>query len=234
MRRRAGREMDAMRPEVAQAGDRRRSSRHPACVPGPKPSRAARGNRRGRPRRAGRRRGPESPGTGGHGCMGGGRRGGSGSRGGVCAAARPSPDRSRQRRGWCRGGERERERLRVRAREQGVRRGDVLQERHADGVVGRRRRVGQHDRDPAKLSKPARGSVRPMAQIEARDSDTRTAPPPNAARGDGAVGEAVGYGVVVESVNVRVFEYAPVRSGSVDPMCCRNETVTASFAVGPA
>ena len=37
---------------------------------------------------------------------------------------------------------------------------------------------------------------------------------------------ASAYGVVVHSVNVSVFEYAPVRSASVAPMCCLNVIVT--------
>ena len=40
------------------------------------------------------------------------------------------------------------------------------------------------------------------------------------------------YGVVVLSVNVSVFEYAPVRSASVALICCLNEIVTDSFDTG--
>ena len=40
------------------------------------------------------------------------------------------------------------------------------------------------------------------------------------------------YGVVVDSVNVSVFEYAPVRSASVAPMCCLNAIVTGSLETG--
>src|SRR4051812_47076979 len=41
------------------------------------------------------------------------------------------------------------------------------------------------------------------------------------------------HGVVVDSVNVSVFEYAPVRSASEAPMACWNVTVTASLDTGP-
>ena len=41
------------------------------------------------------------------------------------------------------------------------------------------------------------------------------------------------YGVVVLSVNVSVFEYAPVRSASVAPMCWVNRIVTGSLETGP-
>ncbi len=40
------------------------------------------------------------------------------------------------------------------------------------------------------------------------------------------------YGVVVDSVNVSVLLYAPVRSASVAPIDCLNLTVTASLEVG--
>src|SRR4051794_25257823 len=40
-------------------------------------------------------------------------------------------------------------------------------------------------------------------------------------------------GVVVESVNVSVFEYGPVRSASVAPMCWRNVIATAALETGP-
>jgi hypothetical protein len=38
--------------------------------------------------------------------------------------------------------------------------------------------------------------------------------------------------VVVESVNVSVFAYVPVRSASPAPTCCLNPIVTASLATG--
>ena len=41
------------------------------------------------------------------------------------------------------------------------------------------------------------------------------------------------YGVVVDKVNVSVLLYAPVRSGWLAAMCCRNPTVTASLLTGP-
>ena len=41
------------------------------------------------------------------------------------------------------------------------------------------------------------------------------------------------YGVVVDSVNVSVFEYAPVRSASLAPIGCLNAMSTRSFDVGP-
>ena len=39
-------------------------------------------------------------------------------------------------------------------------------------------------------------------------------------------------GVVVDNVNVSVFEYAPVRSASVASMCCLNAIVTGSLDTG--
>src|SRR5262245_58069821 len=47
-----------------------------------------------------------------------------------------------------------------------------------------------------------------------------------------AILPARGYGVVVESVKVSVFEYVPVRSASVAPMCCVNVIVTGSLDTG--
>src|SRR3954466_12420836 len=41
------------------------------------------------------------------------------------------------------------------------------------------------------------------------------------------------YGAVVDSVKVSVSPYVPVRSGSVAPIVCLNETMTASLATGP-
>ena len=40
------------------------------------------------------------------------------------------------------------------------------------------------------------------------------------------------YGVVVDSVNVSVFAYEPVRSGSVAPMCCLKPMLTGSLETG--
>src|SRR5690349_2598939 len=42
-----------------------------------------------------------------------------------------------------------------------------------------------------------------------------------------------GYGVVVLSVNVSVFAYAPVRSASVEAIGCLKLTVTGSLETGP-
>src|SRR5215468_10112463 len=42
-----------------------------------------------------------------------------------------------------------------------------------------------------------------------------------------------GHGVVVDSVNVSVFEYVPVRSASLAPMCCVNPMATDAFDTGP-
>ena len=39
--------------------------------------------------------------------------------------------------------------------------------------------------------------------------------------------------MVVDSVNVSVFEYAPVRSASLAPIGCLNAMSTRSFDVGP-
>jgi hypothetical protein len=47
------------------------------------------------------------------------------------------------------------------------------------------------------------------------------------------VGSPLPYGFVVDSVNVNVVEYDPVRSGSFAPMCCENATVTGSLEIGP-
>ena len=41
------------------------------------------------------------------------------------------------------------------------------------------------------------------------------------------------YGFVVESVNVSVLLYVPVRSGSPAPMACLKATVTGSLLTGP-
>ena len=41
------------------------------------------------------------------------------------------------------------------------------------------------------------------------------------------------YGFVVESVNVSVLLYVPVRSGSLAPIDCLKPIVTASLEVGP-
>src|SRR3954447_19058121 len=40
------------------------------------------------------------------------------------------------------------------------------------------------------------------------------------------------YGVVVESVNVSVLAYVPVRSASVELTCCRNVIATGSLDTG--
>ena len=40
------------------------------------------------------------------------------------------------------------------------------------------------------------------------------------------------YGEVVESVNVSVLAYVPVRSASLAPIDCRNCSVTASLLTG--
>ena len=42
------------------------------------------------------------------------------------------------------------------------------------------------------------------------------------------------YGFVVESVNVSVLPYVPVRSASLAPIDCRNCSVTASLLIGPS
>src|SRR3954462_1027522 len=47
-------------------------------------------------------------------------------------------------------------------------------------------------------------------------------------------GSGCAYGVVVESVNVSVFVYAPVLSASLALTCCWNATVTASLLIGAA
>src|SRR4051812_12083666 len=41
------------------------------------------------------------------------------------------------------------------------------------------------------------------------------------------------HGVVVDTVNVSVFVYAPVRRASPAPMCWRNVIATAAFETGP-
>ena len=41
------------------------------------------------------------------------------------------------------------------------------------------------------------------------------------------------YGFVVDSVNVSVFAYAPVRNGSLAPIVCLKPIVTRSFEIGP-
>ena len=42
-----------------------------------------------------------------------------------------------------------------------------------------------------------------------------------------------GHGVVVDSVNVSVLQYVPVRSASLAPIGCLNSSVTASLETGP-
>ena len=42
------------------------------------------------------------------------------------------------------------------------------------------------------------------------------------------------YGFVVESVNVSVLLYVPVRRASPAPMACLKATVTGSLLTGPA
>src|SRR3954471_483866 len=49
----------------------------------------------------------------------------------------------------------------------------------------------------------------------------------------GRAGPQRRHGVVVESVNVSVFEYGPVRSASVAPMCWRNVIATPALETGP-
>ena len=56
--------------------------------------------------------------------------------------------------------------------------------------------------------------------------------------GDGTAGRfrrapSVRYGVVVDRVNVSVFAYVPVRSGSLAPIDCLKPSVTASLEIGP-
>src|SRR5436190_8609628 len=46
------------------------------------------------------------------------------------------------------------------------------------------------------------------------------------------VNRLLAQGVVVESVNVRVFAYVPVRNASLAPIDCLNAIVTASLEVG--
>ena len=55
---------------------------------------------------------------------------------------------------------------------------------------------------------------------------------PRSARRSGA--PTIPYGVVVESVNVRVLLYAPVRSASVAATGCLNSSVTGSLLTGAA
>src|SRR3954464_1333613 len=52
-------------------------------------------------------------------------------------------------------------------------------------------------------------------------------------KGGPLVVRRTGYGVVVDSVNVSVLLYAPVRSGSSAPIGCLSAIVTASLAAGP-
>jgi len=61
-------------------------------------------------------------------------------------------------------------------------------------------------------------------------SGFKTAGPP---RPDVATAPLMAYGVVVDNVNVRVLLYAPVRSGSVEPIDCLMPIVTASLLAGP-
>ena len=57
-------------------------------------------------------------------------------------------------------------------------------------------------------------------------------PPAESRRVIGADGAP--YGFVVESVNVSVLLYVPVRRASLAPMACLKATVTGSLLTGPA
>ena len=96
---------------------------------------------------------------------------------------------------------------------------------------------------PDRLRLPRR-RVAPQGR-RARGSRPAAAPRPKSAaepdrRGAGrndrhprASGPLRAYGAVVDSVNVSVLAYAPVRSASVAAIACRNESVTASLLTGP-
>jgi hypothetical protein len=50
----------------------------------------------------------------------------------------------------------------------------------------------------------------------------------------GGIAAVRAYGVVVDSVNVSVLAYVPVRRASVAPMCWLNAIGTTSLETGPA
>src|SRR3954463_12617534 len=72
------------------------------------------------------------------------------------------------------------------------------------------------------------GSSLTPARLAGASERDRFRPPSSQVRTSGDVT----YGVVVLSVNVSVFAYEPVRSASVAPIDCTNETVTGSFEIG--
>ena len=76
----------------------------------------------------------------------------------------------------------------------------------------------------------------PLVPVQApkRLPPVRVRQPGRSDNGRGAVSTAVrAYGLVVESVKVSVFEYEPVRSGSLAPIDCRKSIATASLLTGP-
>jgi hypothetical protein len=50
----------------------------------------------------------------------------------------------------------------------------------------------------------------------------------------GAPGSRTSDGAVVDSVNVSVLLYVPVRSASLAPIACLNSSDTASLEIGPS
>ena len=76
--------------------------------------------------------------------------------------------------------------------------------------------------------------ARPMPRAEPVTIATLSSrtPIPRKIWGPALRGPPTDYGLVVLEVNVSVFEYAPVRSGSVDPMCWVKLIVTGTVETG--
>src|SRR4029078_7506729 len=92
-----------------------------------------------------------------------------------------------------------------------------------------RRRAPPRWRSPP-ISRGARAPVRQFSPASARQYPLRSS-----ARGAciGRGGRTT-HGLVVESVNVSVFAYCPVRSGSLAAIACWNCSDTESLLIGPA
>ena len=91
---------------------------------------------------------------------------------------------------------------------------------------GRRARQGARA-GAGDAHRPLRSHARsPSARRAERETSTRRGRSPGAVRLD--------YGVVVESVNVSVLAYVPVRSASPAATDCLKSIVTASLETGPA
>ena len=110
-------------------------------------------------------------------------------------------------------------------------RGPAADRRRALQRGDRRRARGRRADGQAPRVQPAR-QARPARPRAGRDLRLRERAD-RAPRLTSAAALNCNYGVVVDSVYVSVFEYAPVRSGSVALIACVNVTVTTSLETGP-